>query len=251
MIPKVLYLYWGGQPLSWLRYLTAKSFNKHNPDWQIKVYYPTEPTDHVSWESEENPLEYKGKDYFQHLEEIAELLPFDMKKVGMDNRASEVHKSDVFRLWVLHQFGGVYSDFDIIYTKPIPVFDERVYYHDKEDYYAVGFLAAKKNDPLYKELLNTAPLITANKYQVFGATMWGNKLTEEPEGINLPKNFIYSYDWTDVKGLFTKNKKLPKDAVGVHWYGGSAIAREWENDLTPENVHEYDTTITNLIKELA
>jgi hypothetical protein len=37
-IEKTLHTYWGGDSMSYLRYLTLASFRKLNPDWKIFLY---------------------------------------------------------------------------------------------------------------------------------------------------------------------------------------------------------------------
>lgn len=247
MINKTLYLYWGGRKLSWLRYLTVVSFAKRNPGWKIKVYYPTRPTIGNSWSTDEQIVQYEGLDWFDHLPVYAETIPLDMQDLGFSNDLTEVHKSDIFRLWVLSEFGGLYSDFDIIYTKPMPKLTERLYHYHKDGHYAIGLLAAPKGDKLYKELLNYAKQAPTDKYQAFGATLWDKVTEQPPEGLNMPQELVYSYDWQQAENLFVDNKELPKGAIGVHWFGGSIVAGQWENKITPQS--QYDSTIGNLIKE--
>lgn len=246
-----LYLYWGGKPLSWLRYLTVVSFKKHNPDWLIKVYYPVKPTIKTSWTTSEQKVSYKGKDYFDKLHGLADLIPFDMETVDMSNDIPEVHKSDIFRLWVLHKYGGVYSDFDILFTKPLPEVKERWFCRHPDGHYAVGLLAAEKGDGICKWLLDSIKLRTdRDKYQSFGSSLWGTMLDGSTlEGWNIPEDFIYSFNWLEAESLFTDNKKLPRGAVGIHWYGGSDVSGNWENILTPDTYKDYDSTISNIIKE--
>lgn len=240
-----LYLYWGGKNLSWLRYLTVKSFRKHNPDWSIKVYYPTKPTIGNKWHTSEQTVIYDGKDWFPELD--AELIPLDMETIGVSNDLPEVHKSDLFRLWVIHKNGGVYSDFDILYTKPFPEFSGTLYCWHPDGHYSVGLIGGNKGSKVFAKLLEASIGIDANKYQSYGSTLWG-KVLKKPNGWNIPKDLVYSYGWQEVERLFTEDSVLPKDAIGVHWYGGSEIAGRWENELTPENITE--STIGSIVKEL-
>jgi hypothetical protein len=248
MIPKVLYLYWGGRKLSWLRYLTVVSFKKHNPDWEVRVYCPAHPTTFQSWTTDEQRVKYDSEDYLPKLRPT----PFDMSTVGMTNDMPEVHKSDIFRLWVLHEYGGVYSDFDILYCKPLPKVRERWFCLHPNNHYAIGLLAAEKGDGIYKWLLESIKSRTdTDKYQSFGSVLWGTMLDGSTlEGWNMPKDFVYSTSWEEAEDLFTEDKKLPREAAGVHWYGGSAAAGKWENILTPGTYKEHKSTITNLVKDI-
>lgn len=252
MIPKTLYLYWGGKKLSWLRYLTVVSFKRHNPDWDIKVYYPAVPSEIGSWGSGEHRVAYEGGDWFEKLSEYAELIPLDMKDIHFSNSLPEVHKSDVFRLWALYTMGGVYSDFDILYFKPIPSPAGRWFCLHPDGHYAIGLLAARPNDPLYKKLLVASRRETGNKYQSYGSTLW-QKVTDghEPAGWNIPKSFVYCCDWQHAASLFTSHPPVPGEAIGLHWYGGSVDSGQWENRLEPSTVSNHRSLIHDLVKEYA
>lgn len=247
---KTLFLYWGGQPLSWLRYLTVVSFAKHNPSWKIKVYYPVTPTKGNTWPTTEQDVEYTGKDWFKKLSKYAELVPLDMEELGFSNDLAEVHKSGVFRAWAIHNFGGVYSDMDILYSKPFPKVKERMYSrHPETGHYSDGLLAGLQGDELFKELLEDMHEANVSNYQSFGPTLWRRRFKQNPDGWNIPTNLVYSCYWQDAPKLFTEQNPLPKDAIGIHWFGGNHVPGEWENILTPEN-HDYKSTICDLIKDV-
>lgn len=247
MIPKTLFLYWGGRDLSYLRFMTVKSFKKYNPDWQIRVFYPTHPQTGRGWTTNEHAVEYKGEDYFDKLKDYATVESLDMEELGFGNELAEVHKSGVFRLWALTKYGGVYSDFDILYFKPMVEIKERAYFHHPDGHFADGFLASKKDDKLFKFLLERLKTASTGKYQSFGPTLWGEYFgSKKPDGWNIPKSLVYACDWQDVDKLFG-DYRLPDDAVGIHWFGGSDKAGQQENLLTPSN--DIDSTIANLVRE--
>jgi hypothetical protein len=243
VIPKTLFLYWGGQPLSWLRYQTIKSFKKHNPDWKVRVFGPVEATKGGEWATEEQRHTYEGKDYMPKFE------TFDPSLVGFTNVISEVYKSDLFRLWALYEYGGAYADFDILFTKPMPKLTKFTYCKHPYGHYSIGLIAAEKDNLYIKKLLKAARSAQGGKYQSFGSTLWGHTLTDV-EGWNIPKDLIYFTDWRDADKLFTQVDKLPKQAIGVHWYGGSPEAGVWESELTPKNYKQYPSTITEIIREI-
>ena len=119
--PKLLFLYWDGSPLAYLNYLTVISFNNYNPEWKIIVFTPTHKTNEISWTTEEQKEKYIGKCYFDELYKINNVVikKIDLDKIGFYNEASEVIKSDYFRYYILEEYGGLWSDFDIIYTNSI------------------------------------------------------------------------------------------------------------------------------------
>lgn len=254
MIPKTLYLYWGGKPLSWLRYLTIVSFKVHNPDWEVVVYIPAEPTTNVSWNTNEQKTPYSGEDYTTSLADIAEVRRFDCKLIDFPNDIPEVYKSDLFRLWVIKEYGGMYCDFDILFTKPMPDISDkkRLYCFHPDGHYAIGLLAGCKGDEVFTRLLEKAKSIESiGRYQSYGTTLWSRVLDgAEPEGWNIPKNLVYTYGWQHADKLFTGQQELPPDAIGVHWYGGTDISASWENKLKPDTFINHRSTITNIIRGL-
>lgn len=103
-VPKVLHLFWGkNKPLSYLRYLTVKSFVKYNPDWGIRVHIPTSPIDSKPrlWPTEITSSKF---DYFDKLNDIPNV---DFIPVESTKEIGSVHTSDLLRIKLLHEEGGV------------------------------------------------------------------------------------------------------------------------------------------------
>jgi len=121
MIPKHLHLYWGGgKKLSYLRYLTVFSFVQLNPDWKITVWYPEKNTNISNWKTNEHSKYcYNGIDYFYKLIDISPNVSLEKANMVGFSDLSEVHKSDLHRWKILHEIGGWWSDFDILYFKPM------------------------------------------------------------------------------------------------------------------------------------
>ncbi len=166
-----------------------------------------------------------------------------MTELGFSNELAEVHKSGVFRAWALHKFGGLYSDMDILYTKPFPKIKGRLFFKHPDGHYADGLLQAEKGDLFFRELLVKMGSANTSKYQSFGPTLW-----DSAEGTNMSKDLVYSTDWQHVDNLFNRNNGLPEEAIGIHWFGGSIEAGQWENKIKPNSY--YDTTIGNIIHEI-
>ena len=120
--PKLLHLYWDGSNFSYLNLLTVLSFKRYHIGWKINVFCPKDPVKTKSWVTGEQKDEYTGKNYFDELKKILNVnihyidfnnLPFKHKE------ASEVIKSDFFRLYVLNKYGDYGAIFDIIYTNSV------------------------------------------------------------------------------------------------------------------------------------
>lgn len=119
--PKLLHLYWDGSPLSFLNLITILSFNEYHKFWKINVFIPTNRNEKITWSGNEQKIRYNGRCYFHKLYNIPNVLihNISLEKIGFYNDASEVIKSDYFRYYILSKHGGIWSDFDIIYTSSV------------------------------------------------------------------------------------------------------------------------------------
>ena len=110
-IPRVLHLYWGrNKKLSFMKYLTAYSFSKQNPDWEIRVHFPKSPFIGENWaDKTQKGYNFKGADYFDKLSDIPNLtlheVDFD-EDFDFDTGIPEVFRSDLYRIKLLGDHGG-------------------------------------------------------------------------------------------------------------------------------------------------
>lgn len=265
--PKLLHLYWDGSNFSFLNLMTVLSFNKYHFGWKINIFCPLIKNENISWVTNEQKTKYNGKNYFDELKEIknvnihyidTNLFNFKYKE------ASEVIKSDYFRLYILNKFGGVWSDFDIIYTNSIEKYcknreinkDKKVvifkYITTKEEVFPVGFFISHKNNNIFKPILDNIEIFyNKNYYQCLGCFLFYNifknskknpKMKDILLKMNLKELYIDNADcylkikWNELEKLyveknniefFTENNKI----IGIHWFNGSDIAKNYCNNL--------------------
>ena len=266
MIPKILTLYWGGN-LSYLRYLTVLSFKKNNPDWHINIFYPSSPTSNITWNTGEQAGSYSGVNYFSYLKEFADLIPFSMESIGFSDQIPEVHKSGVLRVWALSEYGGVYSDMDILYIKPLrftPGINLIISYDEVNSSFSDGFIGCSiQGKSFFKDFLDSFynfKLTNINKdlgYQSMGLNLWNNMVQKSnyPADVwNIPMSLIYYYNSFHVEELLVENSNalhelFPEDSIGCHWYGGHPATRYWENIITPEN-YKFNNIISKLVQNI-
>jgi len=263
MIPKTMFFYWGGEKLSYLRYLSIYSFRKFNPDWQIRLYVPTQLSDKIRWSSKEQSGAYTGQDYMKL--SVFNPIPFDFTTIGVPNDIPEVYKSDLLRYHLLSTRGGLYSDMDIIYFSPFDLSkecDTIVCYH--HDYFSIGFMGGCKNNLFYRELLELGKkdLIYKRDYQGVGNKLFKGLSLEQlrityPELSfhNIPMNLVYPILCDKPSKIFENNKyyRFPKDTIGLHWFAGAPESRKWENTITPMALqllqnHKYDNILGAALK---
>src|SRR5581483_9350733 len=180
--PKLLHLYWDGSPLSYLNYLTVLSFNHYHKNWQIIVHMPKNKTETMSWTSNEQKLRYNGRSYLDQLKTISNVTIqyIDFEQIGFYNEVSEVIKSDYFRYYILYEYGGIWSDFDIIYTDNI---EEKMNFEedtiifkggDKHDYkyFPIGFFLTMPKTEFFKYVLSQCKnYYNPTHYQCIGSEM--------------------------------------------------------------------------------
>lgn len=255
-IPKVLFLYWGrNKPLSLLRYTTIISFIRLNPDWKVIVFYPKHISYEETWRGNEQKANfYKGKDYFDELTNIIYTKEVDFnltEKDGKDPRnMPEVFKSDMLRIYLLSKHGGVWSDFDIVFLKPMKdlyINTEEysntgsvICYHNK--YSFAGFLMSKKGSIVYTDMINNKYYINIYSYtsildcvysDMFSKLDFLSKVSNDSIAckntvykgelvVNLAIDTVYPIRWGDTDKLVSDNKILLSDnTIGIHWYAGS------------------------------
>lgn len=252
-------LYWGrNKPLSYLRYLTVYSFYKHNPDWEIRIYYPSYIMNNETWITNEQKNNiYDEIDFFENLSSIpnVSLYEFNMKTVGMPNDISEVHKSDIIRLYLLYK-GGFWSDFDILYIKSMETSvlntseyidaEALICFHDMS--YYIGFLGGTINNFIFKHLLTQIPYnYNKKKYQSVGSSLYKTyKPDIHPSTKNISKSLVYPVIWNEVYLLLENSNFLKEDTIGVHWFGGSSLTNNIMNSINDENQQSF---LKGLIKE--
>jgi len=268
-IPKIMNLYWDGSKLSYLQYLTVKSFHKFNPEWEINIYIPSTRSYTKSWNTSEQKNEYEGEDYYPRLKELnyLRIIKVNFEELGISNNISEVFKSDFLRWYLLYNIGGGWSDMDILYIKSLNEISLRqsmlrglmkstntvIVFHE---YHSIGFYLTKPKTGLFKDIFeNAKTFFDPHYYQSIGSCLL-NRMFPETNTIlekypdlkisNLHMDIIYPYDSTKVNLLFNTldDSLISSRTVGIHWYNGSDISKEFNNSL-----QKRDNVLTELIKK--
>ncbi len=253
-------MYWGGR-LSFLRYLTVLSFKKYNPDWHVIVFYPAFPNNTISWSTGEQSGVYTGVDYFEKLSNLAELIPISMDSVGFSDSMPEVHKSDIVRLWALAEYGGLYSDMDILYFKPLVIPENTnliISFDEVDRYFSNGFIGCSiVAKSFYSNLFKLTSSTFGDAYQSFGPSIFNKHVQKSnyPSDVwNIPMSLIYQYNSYHVEDLFVENSNelttlFPDESIGCHWYGGHPATRHWENTITKDN-YQFGNIISKVVQEI-
>ena len=270
-IPKTCFMYWDGSPFSLLNYISVQSFRKFHPDWDIKMYMPINRTKTLSWFTHEQKIAYNGPDYFDQLHKLDVIfISIDMNEIGFSNDASEVIKSDYLRYWLLYTYGGIWSDCDIIYIKPLSdVFtlpETRVIICCQQSGnivqgYPVGFLASEKNNPFFKTVLDgCARFYNPLRYESLGSMLFVNLFpqpsmligNENKNNIIIMDKWYYlPYDWNKLHLLYDissfnpslSNSLIRPTTFGIHWFNGAQRTKEFLNNFIIDKIDKIDKNI--------
>ena len=266
-IPKVAHFYWGGGPLSYLRFLSVQSFKKQNPNWQVKVHQPMTnsqaPTD---WTNDIK------QDYRKQINTLGvAIVVHDFDSYGFSNQAHEVHKSDFLRWRLLATEGGVWSDIDIFYTKPIECLEENKAQYAMVDValcplkpphkHTVGFMLASQDNNFYRYISEIA-LTNYNPdvYQCMGSDLINSRFENfenfgpkfpNNEFVFLDKNCVYTITSKTIESFYqqTNKKHNSPGIIGYHWFGGHPRSQEFENNLQPNTMQNYNHFLARAIQE--
>jgi len=242
--------------LSFLRLLTLKTFKICNPEYKITLIRPYKICTQEEWLSGEQGGYYTGPDYLEEALTLADdVIIFDMRDIGFCNHSlSEVHKSDILRNYFLFTFGGIWSDFDIVFFKPLPKELENVDFvcRTAKGLFSIGFIGGKEGSQFFRdyfELQKGVPKFDTS-YQKYGTYLLNGKPLPK-DVIRISMDLVYCINSTYVYRIFDgTDEPLTNITIGLHWYGGNPYTRNWENEITSYTFKSYDNVISKKLKEL-
>ena len=262
-IPQKIHFYWSGK-MPYLRYLSALSFKRLNPGWKIVIWTSQVKSRLRTWQSSELYYEQNWDDWTDKFYDLCdEFYAVDFKELGVGNDISEVHKSDLLRYWLLNKYGGVYSDTDIIYFKPITKLSVNSKENrDIETFVCIcnyghsnGFFMASEGSVFFGRMFNEAREVNLVRYQSIGPDL-SNKLFPTIESINefspavdIGMDSIYFYNAQHIDEIYRKKDlKFPAGVIGTHWYAGHPLSGTFLNSTNGGLKNLPDNIIGRLCK---
>lgn len=242
---KKAHFYWGNRTISFLRYMTLRSFIQKNPDWEVFLWVPTIYGNPPTWRGHENKLGFHGRDYTKELHQLTTPIPINFDPIGFNNQASEVFKSDYLRWFLLQSTGGLWLDMDILFTGPIPELSrDSVTYNPLFNVYYIAFLYSEHAEYWKATFENCLKAYDPRSYQSLGWEMFAKYRDIRIKRID-PKIILPVERVTKIPTLFRKNgiRLDRKKTCGIHWFGGFQLSAEWENHLTHETVWDFNSPL--------
>jgi len=234
-----------------------------NPDWKVILWHPLHSFTGRSWGSTSQELFERDscKDYFPELWDLPiTKSPVDFDSLGFGSNFAEVHKADYIRINALSLYGGVWSDMDIIYFKPLeqlavnkPENAEKETYVCIGNYgHSTGFNMAKPESRFFTKLRD----VLSVEYKSYGYQCWGpdifNKYFKSfksiPNAVNLSMDVVYAHNCHQVAELINEKKgRFNGESIGCHWYAGNELWVRFLNETGGGVRNLPDTIIGQLI----
>jgi hypothetical protein len=262
-IPRICFTFWEGSQLSKLHYYTIYSLVKYNPDMRIIIYTSLKKTEKLrDWSSHEHKVKIINIVSFESILSISnniKLIEIDFEsEYNLSSNISVVYKADFTRIAKLYEHGGVWFDFDILFVKPIPkYFFESgidIYYFSYLGTIPTGLFIISPENEIVKLILEAAKerINNPDSYQTIGPCIWDEFFKANLELLNnsvcLPNSVVYPYISEELKDLFLKRKDLLKDdTIGIHWYNGAVIAKEYVNRLDIKNLRHDECIMSKYL----
>lgn len=240
-----LWLYWGRQPMSWLRYMTVHTATLIHDDVRLILRRDAfeQPSGIACWKEEQECKggDHVGKDWTADATERAtEVLWLEDVCPELAEGYSDVHVSDLLSYWLLGHHGGTISDMDIVYFAPLPpiLHDVQIalqYWTDisrnvqrrgrvpvdvqrKYKYVPIGFLQGRRSQFWRDRYEEGKARYDARQYESVGSQV----LTPHVEHSIISPRIVYPFVDSRMDHLFDDPccPPLPLDCIGIHWYAG-------------------------------
>lgn len=281
---KQMVFFWGNTPMSWLRFITIKTFRLLHPDWDVKLFTAKTNNETGKWRSIERQDFFNYTKRSDYLDKISGLgIPIvEWKENNLPNIGPS-HLSNLFKWKILHTQGGVYADMDIVFIRSINKLYKKLVNYDAgltyAKYFSIGVLFGKQNNALFKMIYNhSLRVYDPQKYQCVGVLaiyhlLHGDNIYKNDEDIdwmktysfnnfkllsqktnssiyNVPMHLFYYFNSGHIEDMFLREKRIPDTTLGIHWYAGNSLSQKYNNLLTEDNWHKYSCTLTNQLRKI-
>lgn len=268
-IPKVCHFIWTSKsPLSLLQLFSVISFHRYNPNWQIILYLIKQTPAELG--ANTYVPDYTGPDYFDEIRKLnyIEIKEVDLVKSGIGTDKHGILASDIMRVRALHLTGGVYSDFDMLWLRPMSEFKNIACIGDPTDFEATACfyeftkghhnnsnIISEKGSPYILSIIQEQNNIRPpyNDYQAFNSSLLNRKypnlnsiVNSFPRVLAIDYKTFYPYSTFEMERLFIYEDMKPIEdskVMGVHWFNGNRLSKIYVN-----NGSFWDCSMTTLLK---
>jgi inositol phosphorylceramide mannosyltransferase catalytic subunit len=184
-IPTLIHQIWLGpnkMPESFLRY--GRTWKDINPDWQTRLWSEA-----------------------------------DLAAISIKSVAEKFHnfaaRANVYRLWLVYSFGGIYADTDVECLKPFNELPDVDAFAGRQSKWLVcnAVFGAVAGHPWLKWQLENLPFGKPNPW---GPLLMTRATRRFPEVVLFPKPVFYPYSWTQ---RHRQAEQFPGSFAVHHWAG--------------------------------
>jgi mannosyltransferase OCH1-like enzyme len=264
-VPKILHVYWGGERMPFIRYMTIKSFMDQNPDWQVMFWYPKHLFVKLTWDTFELKYDVTCDDY------LPELMKLPIKKGAIDfvdfgykNNIPESYKSDFIRDNMLYIFGGAWADSDVLFFKPMTALEvNKPENKGRETFVCIGsyghsngFLMGTKNNAFFGRMSS----LIINEYnpadyQSTGPSFYNKhyptieSINKISSVVNMKMDVVYAHNAGSIAELLNgTSPRFTSGSIGCHWYAGHPLWGKFMKDTNGGKINLPNNIIGNLLK---
>jgi hypothetical protein len=253
-IPKICHLMWDSSPMAYLQILTVISFHRLNPDWKIIVYVPIQTYKELG--ANTYVPDYTGKDYFPMLAQLdyVEIRSVDLRDYDINTALHFILCSDQLRMHILYRDGGLYTDFDVIWVRPMSHLPETnclgerhnpeasiCYHKDTHEWSNIAVLMAEPGSAYIKELVEEQKRVKPPYvHQIYGTDLidrlyphYSKAVAKYPRMMGVRYKTFYPYDVNNLRVLYVSDHpELIEDpnVLCVHWFNGHAMSKKYINN---------------------
>lgn len=247
-----MHFFWADSPMSWLRYMTLKTFRDFNPDVPM-VLHTTPLTMRATWATSEDDENYTGQDWRPEIEALGVTsVPYTPPQPLPPQMACDLCRWDVLAA------GGMFADMDIIWTRPLPEI-EGDGVSCENGMLRMGLISGQAGGFFTRVRDLAHQRINLDAYQSVGTAVmyeiaFGHSLNRFKEargrdtiaalGLqNIPMEYVHPLTQYEME-----DGACPSEAYGLHWYGGLAYSAEVSRTMTPENWGTFSGAIPSALR---
>jgi hypothetical protein len=241
--------------MSLLQTFTVKTFHDLNPDWDIIVHLIKQRPDQLG--KNIYVPDYAGNDYFHLVVPFVHVSEIDLEEEGIGTDKYPSMTSDIIRLKMLYKWGGVYSDFDVIWLKPMSEFYRVNCIGDPFDFDTtdcffnfwhghhnnsniVSFPGTEYLKFFMEEQRKVKPPYS---HQAINTDL-SNRLFPDyhteikmfPKILFLKYNVFYPYSIMFLEQLYQRLDLSPllQEPMAIHWFNGHRLSQDYVKNLNKE-----------------
>ena len=254
---KTAHFYWGeSKKMPFLNFLSVLTFRNLHPAWEVILYTSEDSINHPTWLSGEQRHNYTGKDYLEACKGLCDrAISIDYEELGFSNEIHDVHKADILRQYLLYKDGGLWSDMDVLWLKPIEEVnidgaDITLVLSGRHHSSGIMYSSGNKNSFYESVLKHVRSSFDTSGYQIAGPSAL-NFLYPTIDSIesshpeltfkNLPYSTFYPYDSVNCPDFFKIGAVdlVGDGTVAVHWFNGHLSTATTACHVSPDSIEKY------------